>query len=75
MCLDLVPELSLGACCSDVRGDVLGGGTVGGRSERSTKIRKIRHIGRLCCWLVFFVCCVSWSNWVLILEIRSSLGS
>ena len=47
MCLDLVPELSLGACCSDVRGDVLGGGTVGGRSERLTKIRKIRHIGRL----------------------------
>ena len=48
MCLDLVPELSLWACCSDVRGDVLGGlGAVGGLSERSTKIRKIRHIGRL----------------------------
>ena len=26
MCLDLVSELSLWACCSDVRGDVLGGG-------------------------------------------------
>ena len=47
MCLDLVPELSLWACCSDVRGDVLGLGAVGGLSERSTKIRKIRHIGRL----------------------------
>ena len=47
MCLDLVLELSLRACCSDVCGDAWGGGAVGGRSERSTKIRKIRHIGRL----------------------------
>ena len=57
MCLDLVPELSLGACCSDVRGDVLGGGAVGGRSERSTKIRKIRHIGRLLLGCILCLLC------------------
>ena len=58
MCLDLVPELSLWACCSDVRGDVLGGGAVGGRSERSTKSRKIRHIGRLLLGCILCLLCV-----------------
>ena len=74
MCLDLVPELSLWACCSDVRGDVLGGlGAVGGLSERSTKIRKIRHIG---CLLLpaFFRWCAFWSNCFCNLQFRSSLG-
>ena len=74
MCLDLVPELSLWACCSDVRGDVLGGGAVGGRSERSTKIRKICFVGRLLL-RVFFRWCVFWSNCFFILQNRSSLGS
>ena len=58
MCLDLVPELSLWACCSDVGGNVLGGGAVGGRSERSTKIRKIRHIGRQLLACFFCLLCL-----------------
>ena len=57
MYLDLVPELSLWACCSDVGGGVLGGGAVGGRSERSTKIRKMRHIGCLLLACVFCLLC------------------
>ena len=57
MCLDLVPELSLWACCAGVRGDVLGEGAVGGRSERSTKICKIRHIGRLLLACVLCLLC------------------
>ena len=50
------------------------GGAVGGRSERSTKIRKICFVGRLLL-RVFFRWCVFWSNCFFILQHRPSLGS
>ena len=50
-----------------------GDGDVGGRSELSTKIRKIRHIG---CLLLpaFFRWCAFWSNCFCNSQFRSSLG-
>ena len=57
MCLDLVPEPSFGLVVQMFVEMSWGGAAVGGRSERSTKIRKIRHIGCLLLACVLSLLC------------------